>query len=117
MKEGWAIRVRSFLLACLMAAAALAARRAYASIRPAWERDLPEELLRTLESAGEEAEFVLRGQDGFVAVCPAGRRAKPERITDIELSTLRSADRALLERGIPVSDRRALLELLEDLGS
>ena len=33
------------------------------------------------------------------------------------LAALRTADRALVEKGIPVTDRQSLLYLLEDLGS
>ena len=42
---------------------------------------------------------------------------KPVTVTAIEVSNLRGADRAMLEKGIPVSDKSELLELLEDLGS
>ena len=55
--------------------------------------------------------------DGFVAVYTASRSRAPESVTAIEVASLRSADRAMIERGIPVADRQELLELLEDLGS
>ena len=45
-----------------------------------------------------------------------GYRA-PLSVTGIELQCLRGADRAMVEAGIPVTDRRELLLLLEDLGS
>ena len=48
----------------------------------------------------------------------SGKRTKqPLSVTAIELAALRTADRALVEKGIPVTDRQSLLYLLEDLGS
>ena len=70
-----------------------------------------------LRREAEHPAYLLRAQDGYVAVCPARKTgAAPER-TGIELATLRAADRAMLRRGIPAADRRSLLLLLEDLGS
>ncbi len=38
-------------------------------------------------------------------------------LTDIEVGTLREADRQILNTGLAVADREELLTLLEDLGS
>lgn len=61
--------------------------------------------------------YVLAASDGRVAVFTAGDRRNPVAVTDIELNTLRAADRALLDAGLAVPDSDALLRLLEDLGS
>ena len=110
-------RIRAFFLMCLMAAAAYAALGAYRSIRGPWDSALPTEIYRSLSGQSEQAKFLLRAQGGRIAVFPNRRGAAPERITSIELSTLRAADRAMLQRGIPAADRQRVLELLEDLGS
>ena len=111
------MRIRAFLLMCLMAAAAYTALGAYQSIRSPWESELPGEVYRSLVSHAEQAKFYLRAQEGRIAVFPNRRGAAAERITSIELSTLRAADRAMLLRGIPAADWHSLLLLLEDLGS
>lgn len=115
--EDMGTRIRAFLLMCLMAAAAYFALGAYWSIRSPWESELPVELYRSMLSESDGAMFFLRAQSGRVAVYPNRRGAAPEKITAIELSTLRAADRAMLLRGIPAADRQSLLMLLEDLGS
>lgn len=61
--------------------------------------------------------YVLAAADGRVAVFTAGDRRTPVAVTDIELDTLRAADRALLDAGLAVPDGDALQRLLEDLGS
>ena len=61
--------------------------------------------------------YVLAAADGRVAVFTAGDRRTPVAVTDIELDTLRAADRALLDAGLAVPDGDALQQLLEDLGS
>ena len=59
----------------------------------------------------EDAEFVLREYDGCVG------ESKPVTTTDINVRTLREADRALLSAGLPAADKDEVLTLLEDLGS
>ena len=63
-----------------------------------------------------EAEYVLREYDGCVAVFAAGEK-KPVTLTDIEVRSLRRADRELLSAGLPCAGREEVLALLEDLGS
>ena len=110
-------RARVFLLLCLMALAAHLAQGAYLSIRPGDEAVLPDELYSSLLSASVQAQYLLRSCGGYIAVYPNRRGASPERITRIELSTLREADRAMLRRGIPAADFQSMLQFLEDLGS
>ncbi len=110
-------RIRAFFLMCLMAAAARTGLAAYESIRSPWAGALPGELYRSLSENAAQAKYYLRVREGRVAVYPNRRGAPPEELTAIELSTLRAADRAMLQQGIPAADRQSLLQLLEDLGS
>ncbi len=64
----------------------------------------------------ENAEFVLREYDGCVAVFAVGGQ-EPVTTTEIDVRSLREADRALLGAGLPAADRDEVLTLLEDLGS
>ena len=110
-------RIRVFLLSCLVAAAGFTAVSAFRSIRSPWDRALPAGLYEGLTRDAENADFYLRGRGGYIIVVPKLRGAEPEQVTAIELSTLRIADRAMIERGIPAADRSCFLQLLEDLGS
>lgn len=67
------------------------------------ERHTPEQMLR------------LGAWEGSVAIFDGG--AAPRSVTDIDLSSLRAADRAMIERGYPVGTEEELQALLEDLGS
>lgn len=64
-----------------------------------------------------DPEYYLRDHNGFVAVYKEEKDDELVAVTGIELSGLRTADRAMIEKGIPVLERLELLELLEDLGS
>ena len=64
-----------------------------------------------------EAEYVLREYEGCVAVFSSVGDTSPMTLTDIEVGTLREADRQILKTGLAVADREELLTLLEDLGS
>ena len=66
---------------------------------------------------GVSTGYVLAAYGGSVAVFERGDRESPLEVTDIELARLRAADRAMIETGVPVSDREELMALLEDLGS
>ena len=66
---------------------------------------------------GSPGTFVLAEFDGSVAVFEGGNTERPVQVTDIGLDTLRAADRAMLEAGVPVSSKEELMALLEDLGS
>ena len=64
-----------------------------------------------------EAEYVLREYDGCVAVFASAVDKDPITLTDIEIETLRDADRQILNAGLAVADREELLTMLEDLGT
>ncbi|MCD8016681.1 MAG: hypothetical protein LUE06_01950 [Oscillospiraceae bacterium] len=70
-----------------------------------------------LAGAGAAGGYVLGESGGVVAIFQSGDLRHPVEVTDIEVGTLREADRTLLREGLPAADRGALLELLEDLGS
>lgn len=61
--------------------------------------------------------LVLGSFDERVAVFDSGDLRNPLQITEIDLNTLRSGDRALIEAGMTVASREELMLLLEDLGS
>lgn len=102
------------LIATLAVYTALGAAR---SLRPAVHDSVPTEIYARFSAREESAEYFLKDCDGFVAVYEAAKSRAPETVTAIETASLRGADRAMIEKGIPVSDRQELLELLEDLGS
>ena len=62
----------------------------------------------------DDAEFVLMEYDGCVAVFAVGGH-EPVTTTEIDVRTLREADRALLGAGLPAANRDEVLTLLEDL--
>ena len=100
----------------IMAALALASLwGAVGTIRREQTR-IPAEIYARYQAKSGRARYLLREKDGFVAVYRSGERS-PERMTDIETPLLRSADRAMLQKGIPAEDLGELLSLLEDLGS
>lgn len=111
------LKFRAGLLAALSAAAVYTGARACRSLRPAVRDALPAEIYARYSSREESAEYFLKNCDGFVAVYRSTKGRAPESVTAIEIAGLRAADRAMLERGIPVSDRQELLALLEDFGS
>ena len=110
------LKLRGAWLTCVTATAAYTGVKAYRSIGPAVE-EVPEEVYASFEGREDSAEFFLRPCDGFVAVYEGRREKTPVSVTDIELANLRGTDRALVQKGIPVENRRELLRLLEDLGS
>ena len=61
--------------------------------------------------------FVLGEWDGKIAVFEGTNTKAPVSVTQIELQTLREADRALIRAGLIAASHAELLELLEDLGS
>lgn len=111
------IKLKLALLTVLTAAAVYTGSEAARSLRPTTHDALPTEIYARYSSREESAKFFLKNCDGFVAVYAGTKGRTPETVTSIEISSLRGADRAMLERGIPVADRQELLELLEDFGS
>ncbi len=110
------LKLRIALMTCLVAAAAFTAAEAFRSIVPE-KTAIPEEVYARFRGREEDAEYFLRPCQGYVAVYGSQREKEPVSVTDIELANLRSADRAMVQKGIPVADQRELLSLLEDLGS
>ena len=100
----------------LCAAALWSASAAIAGITGDAAADEPVTAPMVAAGDAENAEFILREYDGLVAVFAAGEKT-PLTMTDIEVRTLREADRALLSSGLPAADRDEVLTLLEDLGS
>lgn len=116
-REKMGMRLRIALLMCAAAAAVYAGAEAYRSLRPPEESAVPEEIYARYEALADTAEYFLRDREGFVAVYEKGHKKTPLAVTDIELASLRKADSAMIEEGLPVADRWELLQLLEDLGS
>ena len=110
------LKVRIALLLCLAAAAIYTGGEALRKLVPP-QTAVPEEIYASFLAHESEAEYFLKSHDGFVAVYNGRREKTPVSVTDIELANLRGADRALVQKGIPVENRRELLRLLEDLGS
>lgn len=111
------LKLRVFLLICLMAAAAFTAAEAWRALRVEKGKGVPQEIYSRLREEGSPVQFVLRDSGGYVAVYEGERGKEPLEVTGIEVSVLRKADIAMLELGIPVAGDAELLMLLEDLGS
>ena len=111
------LRLRMALLMCLMAAAVFTGAEAWRGLRPVRESKLPAELYAPFAAGAATAEFFLRQSGDYVGVFSGRRARQPLSITGIELEELRVVDRAMIEAGLPVADRKELLLLLEDLGS
>lgn len=110
------LKFRLGMLLCLMAAAAISLYTAYSSINRTADSRVPQDIYAEFLSL-ENAEYYLRPNGEYVGIYSGTRGRTPLSVTGIELSNLRGADRALIEKGIPVADSAALLSLLEDLGS
>lgn len=110
-------RIKIGLLVCLAMGAVFTGIEAVRTLRPDTADTVPETVYAQYGEREDSAEFYLRVSGGYVAVFTGRREKEPVTVTAIEVSNLRGADRAMLERGIPVSDKNELLELLEDLGS
>ena len=103
------------LMAMMAALAAASVWGAVGTIRRA-EDLIPTEIYAQYHAKGARAEYLLREQDGYIAVYRSGERNALQR-TQIETAILRKADRAMLSRGIPAENMGEVLSLLEDLGS
>lgn len=110
------LKARIALLLCLTAAAIYTGGEALRSLAPT-QTNLPEEIYASFAMREAQAEYFLRSHDGYVAVYNGKRDSEPSSVTPIEVDGLRLADKAMLEKGIPVVSRVELLSLLEDLGS
>ena len=61
--------------------------------------------------------FVLGEVGGNIAVFGANDLKNPVSVTDIEVSSLRTADKALIQNGLITASEEEIRSLLEDLGS
>lgn len=112
------LRARMALLLCAAAAAAFTGFEAWRGLQPRQREEAPpEEIYAPFAAHAATAAFFLRGDGGYVAIYEKGGGREPVTVTDIELSGLRAADRAMIRAGLPVTGQRELLLLLEDLGS
>ena len=105
-------------LAVLGIMAALAVFSALGAVKTIQRTEdlIPAEIYARFHAKSGRARYLLREEDGIVAVYRSGEN-RPERLTEIETAVLRRADRAMLNRGIPAEDLDEVLQLLEDLGS
>ena len=67
------------------------------------------------DTPAEQTGYIVRASDGYVAVYRADAPASPVQTTDIAVNELRRHDQTLLQKGLRVDSREALLMLLEDL--
>ncbi len=111
------IRLRIALLLLLAGAAVFTGAEAWRGLRAPEDASLPHEIYDAYAARAEGAICYLRESGGRVAGFETARSREPLRVTGIELKNLRSADRAMVQAGIPVLSRQELLLLLEDLGS
>ncbi len=111
------IKIRIAVLCLLLTAALYMGAQAVGSVRNSRTASVPEEVYRELICNADKAKYYVKSRDGYVAVFENKHFREPLKITEIETGQLRKADRAMLEKGIPVADRMQLLRLLEDLGS
>ena len=110
------LRTRIALLLCLAAAAVYTGGEALKRLDPA-QTELPEAIYSAYAANEKQAEYFLKNREGYVAVYTGKRASELSDVTQIEVDGLRTADKAMLEKGIPVVSRTELLTLLEDLGS
>ena len=111
------MKLKIALLLCLIGAALFTGAEALRSLRRQPSAAFPEEVYASFARNADSAVYFLRREGDFVAVFPSAGGREPLRVTGIELQTLRRADRAMVEAGLPVRSRLELLQLLEDLGS
>lgn len=111
------LRLRIGLLMVLAAAAAYSGAEAFRTLRPTSRDELPMQIYAAFIDREDSAQFFLKSREGHVAVYRDAKYKSEPELTAIETAALRSADRAMLEKGIPVGGKSELLELLEDLGS
>ncbi len=69
------------------------------------------------ENVGEENGYLVKSQDGKLAVFNPVNMEEPVKTTEIYVESLRRYDQDLLEQGITVYGDEALSMILEDFGS
>lgn len=73
--------------------------------------------LGALDAWAAEEPYLLREEQGWVAVYQPQDAPLPVMMTDIRAATLPRADRLALQQGIAAKNQKELLALLEDLSS
>lgn len=68
-------------------------------------------------TAAAEADYELRGWDGYVAVFSPPDARVPGTVTDIRVRDLPVADRLALAAGVEAADYDQVIRLLEDYGA
>ena len=111
------IKYGIFIVAAAAVLAAAAVFGAISGMRNTAEGHIPSEIYADFDANRANALYFLRSAQGKVEIFSSQEDRKPVSVTDIETKSLRSVDRAMLEKGIPVLDEKQLLTLLEDLGS
>ncbi len=111
------IKLKITLLCLLLSGALYSGAMAIEKVNGLRNSALPKEVYSSYSAQSETAEYYLKSSSGFVTVFKDRNFKTALRVTEIESDSLRKADRAMLEKGIPVRDRKQLLQLLEDLGS
>lgn len=112
------IKLKLGLMVCMLLSSGYMATRALGTITP--HKSVPEPdaaVYADFAANADDAEYVLRDYGGCIGVFRPDNESVPVQVTAIELSCLRELDRAMIEKGLLVSDREQLLTLLEDLGS
>ena len=107
--------IKAALLGAIILLAAVSAWGAVKTVRRA-EDPIPTEVYAGFCAKRGRAQYLLRDEDGIVAVYRSGEN-RADRLTEIETAALRRSDRAMLRRGIPAENLGEVLLLLEDLGS
>lgn len=111
------MKIRAVVLLVLTALACYTAGEAYRTLLPRTRDQLPMQIYTAFTAEAEQAQYFLKNCGGVVAVYGDAAYKTDPALTSIPTAALRSADRAMLEKGIPVRGRTELLALLEDLGS
>ena len=114
MREGSSVRWQQKMSVCVVLS--VIASLCVAGASSATHRPQAVGSEQTSDSNATSIGYVLREHNGYIAVYPS-LGAQPEYVTRIEVKNLREVDRDLLEQGIAVDNKEALMSLLEDLGS
>ncbi|MDR0381227.1 MAG: hypothetical protein LBH86_04465 [Oscillospiraceae bacterium] len=112
-------RMRRLAGVCALLTLCLCVPALYLTARRAPRRETPTPVPAAWPAgaavSGEDV-FVLKDEDGRVAVYRMPELAAPEQVTQIRTSSLRAADQARLREGIAVLGWEALQMALEDFG-
>ena len=111
------LKIKIIVLCLMLSGALYSLQQAISGVDSLKYNALPENIYSSYMDMEDKAEYYLKSNEGYVTVYEDREFKTGIRRTDIECNKLRRADRAMLEKGIPVRDRQQLLQLLEDLKS